>query len=79
MSLDQNVSYGFQGPYVAKLPLANVSFASMSSLSAASFGVIIATAIYALFHSLLGRPLVDKNGNGIPEGPRGLPIVGELR
>lgn len=77
MSLHHNGSYGFHGPYTAPSLVANAFYGPGFGLSVATLGVVVATTLYLLSKSLLGRPLVDKNGNGIPDGPRGLPIVGE--
>lgn len=44
--------------------------------SVATIGAIAATGLVLLSTTLLNRSLVDKHGNKIPSGPRGLPILG---
>lgn len=44
-----------------------------------TLGVILVTGLVMLYNRLFGRVLVDKQGNNIPDGPRGLPIVGESK
>lgn len=41
-------------------------------------GATIAIAVYVLSILFFGRSLMDKHGNSIPNGPWGLPIVGQL-
>lgn len=42
-----------------------------------TLGFIAATSLVMLFNRIFDRVLVDKQGNKIPDGPWGLPIVGQ--
>ncbi|KAJ7651338.1 cytochrome P450 [Roridomyces roridus] len=68
----------FQSNSTYHLPLADgPSTTHQPLLTFAALGVLTLAAAYWSF-KLLQRPLVDKEGNNIPAGPRGFPILGSF-
>ncbi|THH14404.1 hypothetical protein EW146_g5920 [Bondarzewia mesenterica] len=75
MSIQSNSSYV---SYAANALLADADVTSNLTPSVVALGAVAATILYLTFGSLFGKPLVDKQGNKIPDGPCGLPIVGSF-
>ncbi|KAJ6529371.1 cytochrome P450 [Mycena capillaripes] len=48
----------------------------LNTFSFATGAMIIIAAFYFLYTSFFGPTLLDKDGNGIPAGPKGLPLLG---